>query len=88
MPDHHRVARAPLHPLLDEGDVQARRALGLHPLGDPLGLVTDDHDGALDVEADEGVQDVQDHRPPADDVEGLRAFGPHACALARRQDDR
>ena len=27
--DHHRVARAPLDPLLDEVDVQARRAVGL-----------------------------------------------------------
>ena len=56
--------------------------------GDPLGPVTDDHDGALDIQADEGVQDVQDHRPTADDVEGFGSLGPHARALARRQDDR
>ena len=31
--DRHRVARAPLDPLLDEVDVQARRTVGLDPLG-------------------------------------------------------
>jgi hypothetical protein len=86
--DHHRVARAPLDPLLHEGDVQARRAVGLDPLGDALRAVADHDDGALDVEALESVQDVHHHRAAADDVEGLRTFGPHARALARRQDDR
>ena len=86
--DHHGVARAPLDPLLHEGDVEAGRAVGLDPLGDALRAVADHDDGALDVEALEGEEDVHHHRAAADDVEGLRAFGPHARALARRQDDR
>ena len=86
--DHHRVARAPLDALLHERDVQARRAVGLDPLGDALRAVPDHDHGALDVEALEGLEDVHDHRAAADDVEGLRTFGPHARALARRQDDR
>ena len=52
-PDDHGVARAPLDPLLDEGDVQVGEALVLHPLGDPVGAVADDDHRASDLEAPE-----------------------------------
>ena len=37
--DHDGVAGAALHALLDEGDVQLGRAVGLHAFGDLLGTV-------------------------------------------------
>ena len=88
MPDHRGVARAALHGLLDEGDVRPRRGLLLHLLGDPLGAVADDDDGALGVDLLEGVDDVHHHRPTADQVQRLRAGGPHSRALAGGQHDR
>ena len=50
--DHCRVAGAALHALLDERDVRPRRRLLLHLLGHPLCAMPDDHDGAVDVDAD------------------------------------
>ncbi len=79
--DEHRVARAALHDLLDEPDAKGRRTELLHLLRDGLGAVTDHHDGAIDVASAQGAQHVQQHRPTAQEMEGLRSRGPHACAL-------
>jgi hypothetical protein len=87
-PDHHGIARAPLHPLLHEADVELGGALGLHPRRDARSAVAHHDDGPFDVEAFKRVEHVKDHGPAADDVERFRAFGPHARALARRQNDR
>ena len=87
-PDHRRVTRAALHRLLDEGDVRPARRLLLHLLGHPLGTVADHHDGAVDVDVGQGVDDVHDHRAATDQVQRLGSSGAHSRALAGRQHDR
>ena len=60
----------------------------LHLLGDLLGPVADDEGGAVGVEQREGMDDVQHHRPTADQVQRLGAIGAHPRSLTGREDDR
>ena len=85
--DAHGVARAPLHALLDEVDVQVTEALLLHLLGHPLGAVADHDHGAVDGQVGEGVEHVEHHRPAAEQVEGLGPLRAHPRALAGGEDD-
>ena len=87
-PDRRGVAGAVLLDLLDEGDVRPRRRELLHLLGHLLGAVADDERGAIGPQQFERVDDVQHHRPAADQVEWLGAVGPHARALAGGEHDR
>ena len=81
------VAGAALHPLLDELDRELRRELLLQRLRHALGPVAYDDDDSFERERDEGVDDVQEHRPPAERVEDLGGLGAHAGAFARGEDD-
>jgi hypothetical protein len=72
--------------LLDELQPQPRAVLG-ELLGDALGAVADDDDGAVELRGGQGVEDVQHHGPPAEQVEGLGPRGPHARSLAGGQHD-
>ena len=74
-PDRRGVARAVLFDLLDEGDVRPRRRELLDLLGDLFGTVADDESGPFGSQPFEGMDHVEDHRPPADHVQRLRA-GP------------
>ena len=51
--DHDGVTGAALYPLLDEGDVQLGRAVGLHAFGDLLGTVAHHDNDPFDIEVDE-----------------------------------
>ena len=82
------VGRAPGDPLLDEVDEEVGRAVLLEGLGDGLGPVADHHDRPLDVELGQGVEHVEEHRPPAQRVERLGQRRPHPGAVARRHDHR
>ena len=79
--DGDGVARAPLVLLLDELEAQPGAVLG-ELLGDALGAVADHHDGPLELRRGQGVEDVQDHGPPAEQVQRLGPGRPHAGALA------
>jgi hypothetical protein len=46
----------------------------------------DDHD-PFERERDKSVDDVQEHRPPAERVQDLGGLGAHAGAFARGEDD-
>ena len=84
-PTRDGVAGAPLHALLDEVEQQVGR-LVLELLGDPLGAVAhDDHDPAT-AQLGERVEDVEQHRPAAQQVERLGPGGAHAGALAGGED--
>src|SRR5581483_4401966 len=52
-----------------------------------LGAVTDDDDGLVDRTVGQRVEDVQDHRAPAEQVERLRTGRAHAGALTCGEDD-
>jgi len=80
------VARPPLPVLFDELDGETRRALLEQRLGDALGGVTDDDDGAIDRQLGQRVEDVQQHGPTTEHVQGLRPLRPHPSALARRHE--
>ena len=82
----HGVARAPLLVLLDELEAQAGAVLH-QLLGDPLGAVAHDDDGPVELGGRQGVEDVQDHGPTAQQVQRLGPGGPHAGSLAGRQHD-
>ena len=81
------VAGAALHVLLHELEVQPGAVLG-ELLGDALGAVAHHDDGPVDLLGRQRVEDVEHHRPPAEQVQRLRAGGPHPRALPRRQDHR
>ena len=81
------VAGAALDALLDELDGELGRELLLQRLRHALGSVTHDDDDPLQRERDERVDDVQEHRPPAQRMEDLRSLGAHARAFARGEDD-
>ena len=85
--DDDGVAGATLDRLLDEQDVEGVGALVLHLLGDALGAVAGHHDGAHDLQVGEGLEDVHDHRPPAQQVQRLGALGPHPRAFAGGEHD-
>jgi hypothetical protein len=85
--DPRRVARAVLLDLLGERHVRPGGGRLLNALGDLLGAVTHDDDGALGLEPLERVDHVEHHRPATDPVEWLRALGPHARADAGSEDD-
>ena len=87
-PDGRRVAGAVLLDLFDEGDVRPRRCELLDLLGHLLGTVADDERRAIGLEQLERVDDVQHHRPAADEVEGLGAIGPHPRPFAGGEHDR
>ena len=88
MPMRGGVAGAALLGLLDEHDVGPRRGQLLDLLGDLLGAVADDDGRALGSQPLEGVDDVQHHRPAADQVQRLGPRRPHPRALAGGEDDR
>ena len=81
--ERHRqgVARAPGDLLLDEVDEQVGRAVLLQGLGDRLGPVAHHHDRPVDEELGQGVEDVEEHRPPAQRMERLGQRRPHPGAL-------
>ena len=82
----HGVAGAPLVVLLHE--LEAEAGAVLHQLlGDALGAVAHDDDGPIELGGREGVEDVQDHGPPAQEVQRLGPGGPHAGSLTSRQHD-
>ena len=85
--DRHRVSGAPLDVLLDELDEQAGRALLVEGLGDLLGGVAHHDHGPLDLEADQGVEDVEDHGPAAQAVQGLGQRRAHARPLPSGKHD-
>ena len=85
--DDHGVAGAALDALLDERDVQVSEALLLHPLGDAVGAVADDDDGARDLQTPERREDVHDHRATAHEVDRLRPLGAHPGAFSGGKDD-
>ncbi len=86
-PHGQRVAGAGAAQLLDELDLHGRRRVLHQGLGDPLGAVAhDDHD-APHVDLGHGVEHVQNHRAPTQEVQGLGALGAHPGPLAGGQDD-
>ena len=85
--DRRGVAGAVLLDLLDEGDVGPAGRELLHLLGDLLGAVADDDDRAFGMHQLEGVDDVQDHGPPADEVQRLGAARPHPGAFSGGEHD-
>ena len=87
MPIDRGVAGAVLSDLLDEGDVGPTGCLLLHLLGDPFGAVADDDDRALGMHPLEGVDDVHDHGPPADEVQRLGAARAHPGAFSGGEHD-
>ncbi len=85
-PDGQGVARAGLGQLLDELDLHGRRGQLDQRLGHPFGPVTHHHDDAAHVDLGHGVEDVEDHRPAAQQVQGLGALRAHPRPLAGGQD--
>ena len=85
-PDGERVAGARLRLLLDELDLHGRGGVLHQRLGDPLGPVADHDDDPGDVDLRHGVEDVEDHRAAAEEMEGLRPHRVHARPLTRGQD--
>ena len=83
--DGHRVARAPLDGLLDELERQPRAVLG-ELLRDPLGAMPDDDHRPLELGSGQRVEDVEHHRPPAQQVQRLRPGRPHPRALTSGKD--
>ena len=81
------IAGAALDALLDELDRELGRELLLQRLRHALGSVAHDDDDPLQRERDERVDDVQEHRPPAQRMEDLRSLGAHARAFARGEDN-
>ena len=67
--------------LLDEVDGKVRGPLLEQRLGDALGGMADDDDGALDRQLGQRVEHVQEHGTAAQHVQRLRAGGPHARAF-------
>ncbi len=84
--DTHGIAGPSLHVLLDELEQQVGLLL-LELLGHPLGAVAHDDDRPAHGAVTEGVEHVQEHGPPAQQVQGLRAVGPHAGPFAGGQHD-
>ena len=84
--DRHGVAGAALDRLLDELQRQVAGRVG-ELLGDPVGPVADDHDGPVDREVAEAVEDVEHHGLAAQDVQRLGAGRAHAGALAGGEHD-
>ena len=87
-PDRRGVTGAVLFDLFDEGDVGPGRRELLDLLRHLLGAMADDEGRPLGSEELESVDDVEHHRPPADQVEGLRAGGSHARSFTCCKDDR
>ncbi len=85
-PDAGRVTGAALHVLLDEVEHEVGGFL-LQLLGDPLRAVADHDDRPAGVALGQRIEHVEQHGPPAQQVEGLRAGRAHAGALSSGEDD-
>ena len=86
--DRGGVAGAQGFDLFDELDAQVGGNLGLDRL-DHVGRTEADHDDdTIDRQLGEGVKHVEEHRTPADPVEGLRHGRAHPGPLARGENDR
>ena len=82
----HRVARAALHPLLDELHRHLGDELVVQRLRHPFRRVPDDHDDPLERQFGERVDDVQHHRPTTERMQHLRRPRPHPRALPGCED--
>ncbi len=76
------IARAPLHPLLNEVEVQAGRWLLPYGFGDAGRPVADYDNGPLERKFGQCIQHVQDHGPTAQTMQRLRTLGTHPGPLA------
>ena len=86
-PDGQRVAGPGPGQLLHELDLHGRRRVLHQGLGDPLAPVAHDDDDPPHVDLGHGVEHVQNHRAPTQEVQGLGALGPHPGPLPGGQDD-
>ena len=85
--DGQRVAGTGPGQLLHELDLHGGRRVLHQRLGHPLAPVAHDHDDPPHVHLGHGVEYVQDHRAPTQEVQGLGALGPHSSPLPGGQDD-
>ncbi len=85
--DRRGVTGAVLSHLLGEGDVGPTGRELLHLLGDLFGAVADDDDRSFGMHQLEGVDHVQDHGPPADEVQWLGAARLHPGAFSGGEHD-
>jgi hypothetical protein len=78
----HGIAGSELFRLFHEVDGQRRRRVIDQCLGDPFAPVADDDDDLLGRQLGQSVEDVENHRPPAQTVQGLRTRRAHPCPFA------
>ena len=83
----HRISCTPRLELLDELESHVLEGFSLDRLHHLVGTVADDDDHTVDRQSGESVEDVDDHRAPAQAVEGFGGAGSHPSSLACRQND-
>ncbi len=85
-PDRQGVAGTRLGLLFDELNADGVRCVLHQRFGHPIGPMPDHHDDPGDVDFRHGIEHVQDHGAPAEQVEGLGPLRSHAGAFACGQD--
>ena len=85
--NHCCVAGAALHELLDERHAGPLGCLFVNLLGDPFGTMAHHHNGAIDIDRFECVDDVHHHASAANEVQRLGSGRTHAGAFAGGEHD-